>query len=73
MKELLLTSRQRMLSPDQLALELNLIETPQEFERNKTIHYLLIGGLLMATFVICYNFYHINQEKIKQKRVNENQ
>ena len=68
MKELLLTSRQRMLSPDQLALELNLIETPQEFERNKIINYLIMSELLMATFVISYNFYHINQEKIKQKR-----
>jgi hypothetical protein len=70
MEEILLTSRQRMLSPDQLALELNLIETPQEFERNKIINYLLIGGLLMATFIISYNFYQIHQEEIKQKRVN---
>ncbi len=70
MEEILLTSRQRMLSPDRLALELNLIETPQEFERNKIINYLLIGGLLMATFVISYNVYQIHQEEIKQKRVN---
>lgn len=70
MEEILLTSRQRMLSPDRLALELNLIETPQEFEKNKTINYLLIGGLLMAVFVISYNVYQIHQEEIKQKRGN---
>ena len=62
-----------MLSLDQITLELNLIETPQEFERNKIINYLIMSELLMATFVISYNFYHINQEKIKQKKVNENQ
>lgn len=70
MKEILLTSRQRMLSPEQLALELNLIETPQEFERNKTIQYLLIGGILMAGLVICYNFYQMYQEERRQKIVN---
>lgn len=70
MKEILLTSRQRMLSPDQLALELKLIETPQEFERNKTIQHLLIGGILMAGIVICYNFYQIYQEERKQKTTN---
>jgi hypothetical protein len=70
MKEILLTSRQRMLSPDQLALELNLIETPQEFERNKSIQYLLLGGILMAGIFICYNFYQIYQEEKKQKIIN---
>jgi hypothetical protein len=70
MKEILLNSRQRMLSPDQLALELNLIETPQEFERNKTIQYILVGGILMASLVICYNFYQMYQEEKKQKIIN---
>lgn len=67
MEEILLTSRQRMLSPDRLALELNLIETPQEFERNKIIDYILIGGLLMAAFILSYNIYQMHQEEIKQK------
>lgn len=70
MKEILLTPRQRMLSPDQLALELNLIETPQEFERNKTIQYILVGGIIMAALVICYNFYQMHQEEKKQKIIN---
>ncbi len=67
MKEILLTSRQRMLSPDQLALELNLIETPQEFERNQTVQFILIGGIIMAGLVICYNVYLMHQEEKKQK------
>ncbi|BDB55436.1 hypothetical protein GENT5_17410 [Flavobacterium ammoniigenes] len=67
MKEILLTSRQRMLSPDQLALELNLIETPQEFERNQTVQFILIGGIIMAGLVICYNVYQMHQEEKKQK------
>ena len=70
MKEILLTSRQRMLAPDQLAFELNLIETPQEFERNKTIQYILVGGILMAGLVICYNLYQMHQEENPQKRIN---
>jgi predicted negative regulator of RcsB-dependent stress response len=70
MKEILLTSRQRMLAPDQLAFELNLIETPQEFERNKTIQYILVGGILMAGLVICYNLYQMHQEENPQKSIN---
>ncbi len=70
MTEILLTSRQRMLAPDQLALELNLIEAPQEFERNKTIQLVLIGSLIMAGLVICYNIYQIHQEEKKQKTIN---
>ena len=70
MTEILLTSRQRMLSPDQLALELKLIEAPQEFERNKTIQLVLIGSLIMAGLVICYNIYQIHQEEKKQKLIN---
>lgn len=70
MKEILLTSRQRMLAPDQLALELNLIETPQEFERNKTIQYILVGVILMAGLVICYNIYQLKKEEKKQKLIN---
>lgn len=70
MTEILLTSRQRMLSPDQLALELKLIESPQEFERNKTIQYMLVGGILMAGLVICYNIYQMHQEEKKQKLIN---
>jgi hypothetical protein len=77
MEEILLTSRQRMLSPDQLALELNLIETPQEFERNKTIQLVLIGGLIMTSLVVCYNIYQMYQEEKKQKKqsikISENQ
>jgi hypothetical protein len=70
MKEILLTSRQKMLAPDRLALELNLIEAPQEFERNKTIQYILVGGILMAGLVICYNLFHMYQEEKSQKTIN---
>ena len=70
MTEILLTSRQRMLSPDRLALELKLIEAPEEFERNKTIQYMLVGGILMAGLVICYNIYQMHQEEKKQKLIN---
>lgn len=70
MTEILLTSRQRMLSPDQLALELNLIEAPQEFERNKTIQYILVGGILMAGLVICYNIYRMHQQVKRQNTIN---
>lgn len=70
MTEILLTSRQRMLAPDQLALELKLIETPQKFERNKTIQLLLLGSLTMAGFIICYNLYRMHQEVKKQKIIN---
>lgn len=70
MTEILLTSRQRMLAPDQLALELKLIEAPQEFERNKTIQLVLIGSLIMAGLFICYNIYQIHQEEKKQKTIN---
>lgn len=68
MTEILLTSRQRMLSPHQLALELKLVEAPQEFERNKTIQYILVGGILMAGLVICYNIYQICIKKKKSKK-----
>lgn len=70
MKEILLTSRQRMLSPDQLSLELKLIEAPQEFEKNKTIQLVLLGGLTMAGLIICYNLYQMLQEEKKQKLIN---
>lgn len=70
MKEILLTSRQRMLAPDQLSLELKLIEAPQEFEKNKTIQLILLGSLIMAGLVICYNVYQIQQEEKKQKLIN---
>ena len=70
MTEILLTSRQRMLAPDRLALELKLIEAPEEFERNKTIQYMLVGGILMAGLVICYNIYQMHQEEKKQKLIN---
>jgi hypothetical protein len=70
MTEILLTSRQRMLAPDRLALELKLIEAPEEFERNKTIQYILVGGILMAGLVICYNIYQMHQEEKEQKLIN---
>ena len=35
----------------------------EEFERNKTIQYILVGGILMAGLVICYNIYQMYHEE----------
>ena len=43
MKEIIITSRQRMLSPDILAYELGQIPTPEKIENTKIATYVLIG------------------------------
>ena len=70
MKEIILNSKQRMLSPDQLAYELGQIPTPEKIETNKIITYILIGGFTVITIgFLSYGFYQILQEN-KRKKLN---
>lgn len=63
MREILLTSRQRMLSPDILAYELGQIPTPKKIENTKIATYVLIGVLATMTLgLISYRVYQIHQE-----------
>lgn len=68
MKEVLLTSRQRMLSPDQLAFEMGMIPTPKEIENTKIATYVLIGILATITIgFISYSVYQIHKENNTKK------
>ncbi len=70
MKEIILTSRQRMLSPDILAYELGQIPTPEKIENTKIATYVLFGVLATITIgVISYTVYQIHQEN-KSKKLN---
>lgn len=63
MKEIIITSRQRMLSPDILAYELGQIPTPEKIENTKITNYVLIGVLATITIgMISYTMYQIHQE-----------
>jgi hypothetical protein len=70
MKEIIITSRQRMLSPDILAYELGQIPTPEKIENTKIATYFLYGVLATITVgIISYNIYQIHQEN-KSKKLN---
>lgn len=70
MKEIIITSRQRMLSPDILAYELGQIPTPEKIESTKIATYVLIGVFATITIgVISYTVYQIHQEN-KRKKLN---
>ncbi|MGV1012224.1 MAG: hypothetical protein ACOYBS_07220 [Flavobacterium sp.] len=70
MKEIIITSRQRMLSPDILAYELGQIPTPEKIENTKITNYVLIGVLATITIgMISYTMYQIHQEN-KRKKLN---
>ena len=70
MKEIIITSRQRMLSPDILAYELGQILTPEKIENTKITNYVLIGVLATITIgMISYTMYQIHQEN-KRKKLN---
>jgi hypothetical protein len=70
MKEIIITSRQRMLSPDILAYELGQIPTPEKIENTKIATYVLIGVFATITIgVISYTVYQIHQEN-KRKKLN---
>ena len=66
MKESILTSRQQMLSPDQLSFEMGLIPTPEKMEMNRKATYFLIGSAVtIAVAISIYNIYSNYQEKKK--------
>jgi hypothetical protein len=70
MKEIILTSRQRMLSPDRLAYELGQIPTPEKIENTRIATYVLIGVFATITLgVITYTVHQIHQEN-KRKKLN---
>ncbi|WP_396140717.1 hypothetical protein [Flavobacterium sp.] len=52
MKEIILTSRQRMLPPDIFAYEFGQIPTPEKIENTKIATYILIG--VFATITVVY-------------------
>ncbi|NBU82969.1 MAG: hypothetical protein EBS55_15125 [Flavobacteriaceae bacterium] len=69
MKEIIITSRQRMLSPDILAYELGQIPTPEKIENTKIATYVLIGVFATITIgVISYTVYQIHQESKSRKQ-----
>lgn len=65
MRELILTSRQRMLSPDQLSFELGLTQTPEQMENTKIATYILVG--VLATITVGIIVYAIHQDHQKKK------
>jgi len=68
MKEVLITSRQRMLSPELLSYEMGLIQTPEKMENNKIATYVLIGVFATITIgIISYTVYQIHQENKREK------
>lgn len=70
MKEIILTSRQRMLSPDLLAYELGQIPIPQEIENSKKITYIIFGMFVTVSIgLLAYNLHKIHQEN-KSKKLN---
>jgi hypothetical protein len=70
MKEIILTSRQRMSSPDRLSYDFGLIPTPEKIENTKIATYVLVGVFATITIgIISYSVYQIHQEN-KSKKLN---
>jgi hypothetical protein len=70
MKEITITSRQLMLSPDRFAYEFGQFPTPEKIENSKIATYVLIGVFATITIgIISYNVYQIHQEN-KSKKLN---
>ena len=68
MKEIILTSRQRMLPPDIFAYELGQIPTPEKLENTKIATYVLFGVLATITIgLVSYGVYQIRQENKNRK------
>lgn len=65
MKEILITSRQRMLAPDQLAHELNILQTPEKMESNINTSFILIGALATLAIVTIVYVIHQNQNNYR--------
>ena len=70
MKEIILTSRQKMLAPDRQACELGQIQTPEKMENNKIVTYVLIG--VAATITVGFISYAIYQKHEENKRKKQN-
>ena len=70
MKEIILTSRQKMLSPDRQACELGQIQTPKKMENNKIVTYILIG--VAVTITVGFISYAIYQKQEENKRKKQN-
>jgi len=69
MKEIILTSRQKMLAPDRLAYELGQIQTPEKMENNKIVTYILIGAAAtIITGFITYAAYQKHEENKRKKQ-----
>lgn len=70
MKEIILTSRQKMLSPDRQACELGQIQTPEKIENKKIATFVLIG--VAATITVGLFSYAVYQMHQENKRKNQN-
>jgi hypothetical protein len=70
MKEIILTSRQKMLSPDRQAYEIGQIQTPEKMENNKIVTYILIG--VAVTITVGFISYAIYQKQEENKRKKQN-
>jgi hypothetical protein len=69
MKEIILTSRQRMLPPDIFAYEFGQIPTPKKIENTKIATYVLIGVFATITIgLVSYGVYQIHQENKSRKQ-----
>lgn len=69
MEEIMITSRQQMLSPDQLAYELGLIPTSKKIENRKIANYVIMGVLATITVgVLSYVIYQYHQESKRKKQ-----
>jgi hypothetical protein len=73
MKEILITSRQRMLAPDQLAHELNILQTPENMDNNINTNSILIGALATLAIVTIVYVIHQNQNNYRNsiKTIND--
>lgn len=70
MKDYPLTSRQIMMSSEDLVYELNLIPSPKEIENNKIISYFLLGGLTVVSIGIIYAINQLKkEEKLQNKKI----
>ncbi len=69
MKDYPLTSRQIMMSSEDLVYELGLVSTPKEIENKKIISFFLLGGLTVVSIgIIIYTINQLKKEKEMQNR-----
>lgn len=64
MKEIYLTSHQKLLAPLELSNELNLIKPVEEIKPNDKIGYLLLGSLITITAI----FIIINRKLLQSRK-----